>query len=300
MKFLLTISVSAKKSTLKTTFETIFSINYSNEKMSFRFGTLTLTCAWVAAMVLLVAAAHPAAGQHEVHQAQPRQGIEFFGCLDLIPEVLQVQWVIEDGARVRYRVRAAMSGTDYAAFGVAAADATDVRMIGSDVTVLGVMKGMAFATDYMMSSKSQCDYTATRTEGVCPDKQQDAELVLGSVVNGVGLFEYLRPLVSTDPKDVAIKAAGAQFIAYAVGPLQASTSGEPLVLFHRAYPNLGSASTVRSVDLSVPSKCTSVVKAAAGTTNSTSVPVHAPKPGSKIVVTLENAVNYPNPPGYKI
>ena len=66
------------------------------------------------------------------------------------------------------------------AFGYPDPSATFAKMIGADVTVVGMVGAEGFAIDYFLGDKQQCSYSgdAVSAPGVCPDS-----LLGGSEVN---------------------------------------------------------------------------------------------------------------------
>lgn len=97
-----------------------------------------------------------------------------------------------------------------------------------------------FATDYFLSVQSQCDYSTTRSVGVCPDEAQaaDVQLVSGSVYNGITTVTFIKPLNGSDSQygnknlscfftssDHPIDPDVPMYAVWALGPFQESATG---------------------------------------------------------------------------
>ncbi|KXS09983.1 hypothetical protein M427DRAFT_63213 [Gonapodya prolifera JEL478] len=206
------------------------------------------------------------------------------------------------------------SGTSpafWAAFGVP--NTTSVSMVGADVAVVGIdRKGAGYALDYYITERSQCDYQATRSVGVCPDNGGDPafnDVTYTGVTEqaGVYFFEYTRPI-----KPVAAKAASdaeivlneARPFVWAYGPITEDPT-RPVVLYHG--PNNHAPPTFSLQFLPASRTCTPLMAMApanttGGNTNTTArvVKTLTDADGPVFNVTVGPNANYPNPPAWGI
>jgi hypothetical protein len=92
----------------------------------------------------------------------------------------------------------------YLAFGPADPDSSSVRMVGSDVAIVGVRGGEGFALDYHLNQYSMCDYSSTASKGACPDPSpcsDDLTLVSSEREGSVTRVRYTRPVAAGDACD---------------------------------------------------------------------------------------------------
>ncbi len=89
-------------------------------------------------------------------------------CQELVPGVLNVHWNLSDSV-----LDIALEGTirdignQYLAFGFSQLGVPSARMTGSTALIGGFVGEQPFALNYVLGSKSTCDYATGN--GVCPD-----------------------------------------------------------------------------------------------------------------------------------
>lgn len=82
-------------------------------------------------------------------------------CVTLMPEVLNLMWRL-DGDFVVFRIDTSLPVGSWVAVGVPDPALGFPSMVGADVTVVGILESSAFAIDYYMESRSQCNYAGDR------------------------------------------------------------------------------------------------------------------------------------------
>mmetsp|Transcript_8361 Transcript_8361/g.26693 ORF Transcript_8361/g.26693 Transcript_8361/m.26693 type:complete len:703 (-) Transcript_8361:14-2122(-) len=136
----------------------------------------------------------------------------------------------------------------YLAFGPADPDGTSVRMTGSDVAIVGVRDGTGFAIDYHLNRYSMCDYSATASQGACPDPTPctDDVTLVSSVRDGsTTRVRYTRPLAATDECDNAFAPPGSfTSVVFATGQVTGDDGHAPnasniIVNKHVGTPSVG-------------------------------------------------------------
>mmetsp|Transcript_34381 Transcript_34381/g.87919 ORF Transcript_34381/g.87919 Transcript_34381/m.87919 type:complete len:1120 (-) Transcript_34381:76-3435(-) len=251
----------------------------------------------------------------------------FPNCVELLPGRFKLYWKLDnaiaaDATSVTMMYEGVLpdSGLGYFAFGFAdpnLPESNSATMVGSDVVVAGFLPGAGagFALDYFMTSKSQCDYGAGISAGVCPDSglgdspaADNAQLVCAARTGeGLTRVVFTKPLAPGDNYDVPWTATSAGRAVYATGALSsASTVSQPVVLYHPPQPD-GSSSRAPGpfrINLGVSSfacQSSAVIMEMASAMPAMTAPDTVPVVGSGVTMfNVDTGINpnYPNPPAW--
>lgn len=139
-----------------------------------------------------------------------------------------------DGDEIRFALEGYGEEHTWMSFGVPESE-TNPRMIGSDVTVAGILNdGQGFTHDYYLQTKNQCSYTASKPEGVCPDTllpqgQDQVRLVTHERKGNVNFVAWARKVSPGGRWDRALKL-GERAYVWAYGPLSLPSTAERAIV----------------------------------------------------------------------
>ncbi|KAJ3122596.1 hypothetical protein HK098_002732 [Nowakowskiella sp. JEL0407] len=224
----------------------------------------------------------------------------FDSCISLKADVLNLYWSVRN-PNIEFGLETAGMGLNsYAAFGFSNPASSTASMLNSSVTVTGNRNASsAFATQYYISTRDQCDYAQTATKGVCPTKGADSVKLMYSNYDkdkDVRFIRWSRSINSVvTGMDYDIDITKDIPAVWSFGPL--SEALNVVVLYHgpnnHSQPEfkikLGGANRTECVPLSSSNKATTPVarvepKKITGVT--------------QFKVTTGSNANYPNPPAW--
>jgi hypothetical protein len=236
--------------------------------------------------------------------------------MELSPGKLNLYWSYAAGdTAVKLAVEHNLPPDTWVGVGLPPTGAKATTMVGSEVAIhyYNAVSGRFALLPYRLSAKSQCDYTATAVDGVCPSGKASFALTGAATAEGVTNVTFTTPVTAVDASVPSFDPSAEVYLTWAFGPILTSfADGTPTVGYHRA--NAAQGTKIRFASTGT-SKCTTpVARPAASTggtggtgtgtgtgTGSTSgkLPVKTVRKadGAVLKVTVGENPNYPSPEG---
>lgn len=238
-------------------------------------------------------------------------------CRDLFPGSFNIMWQMVNTSSPTPSLTVTLAAYNlppnyWMSFGFAPPNATYSSMVGSDVVIAGVLpSGDAFALDHFITARSQCNYQAGQSSGVCPDSglagspsADSSRLQTAMRGENITSVTFTRPVAASDAFDYPwTSAAKPAFAVFAFGPLgETSTTALPIVLYHGSSNH---APRQFNFTFGVSSACSMPLGPVGAETPfpppaTPRQPVQTLSGVTDFVVTTAPNPNYPNPPGWGI
>ncbi|KNC55022.1 uncharacterized protein AMSG_12372 [Thecamonas trahens ATCC 50062] len=235
---------------------------------------------------------------------------DFASCTPLVPGAINLYWRLHEAEGVvEYGMEGDLKDGEWFGFGFADPALGRVAMVGADVTLVGhAADGTPFALDYFLESQRQCNYADERNAGVCPDSQQDAQLIFAETAGGVSRFRWTKPIDggAADAWDVDVDVTADASIVWARGPQAPDDgTGEVKILKHLGSNRAQDPLTLRLASSFPLASCAPIEVGGGGGGGGTGGGGSGGSDGTlggvtTIEVKLGNNPNYPNPPAWGI
>ncbi|KAJ7519448.1 hypothetical protein O6H91_20G039000 [Diphasiastrum complanatum] len=228
----------------------------------------------------------------------------FENCLPLT-QSYRLRWTVNwMDHSVDIGLEAAVTESHYMGFGWAKPGSFHDLMLEADVVVVGFKDGgFAFAEDYYISKYSECNWDYNAPAGVCPDflfnrtkigAPNNTHILHGQHNDGIALIRYRRMLESEDLNlDISVNASASMRVIWAIGILKPPDSLRPYYLPQNHGPPKGSTFGYLNLTLDDSvDQCLGPLIAS----DTERGEIVAADSGFDLVVGVDNAVHYPNPP----